>query len=273
MSTIQFQLRPETTAAERCESCLKGVPCDDPGFTVRGPGLAGDAEAPAGSAAPRVAICGDQPITRGALRALIEKASKYHVIETAGCATAFALLASVGVEALLVDFDLIDSSAELIGRLRGLLAAAVGLPILILTSEANAEACRAAYESGARGLILKRRTLVDLFGAIERIRRGDIWLEGVALQQILRENGRTKKTPAAGEGLIAQLTGREREIVRAVAGGRSNREVGAHLFISEATVRHHLVKIFDKLEVASRAELMVFAYRHELADVKSLLSN
>jgi DNA-binding NarL/FixJ family response regulator len=65
---------------------------------------------------------------------------------------------------------------------------------------------------------------------------------------------------------IARLTKREREIIALVAEGLKNKEIAGRLFISSATVRHHLSAIFAKLEVPGRLKLMVFAYTHGLAD-------
>ncbi len=66
---------------------------------------------------------------------------------------------------------------------------------------------------------------------------------------------------------ILKLTKREREIILLVAEGLKNKEIAERLFISSATVRHHLSAIFAKLEVADRLKLIVFAFRHGLADV------
>jgi DNA-binding NarL/FixJ family response regulator len=66
---------------------------------------------------------------------------------------------------------------------------------------------------------------------------------------------------------IDQLTKREREIIALVAEGLKNKEIAARLFISSATVRHHLSAIFAKLEVADRLKLIVFAFQHGLAEL------
>jgi len=64
---------------------------------------------------------------------------------------------------------------------------------------------------------------------------------------------------------IATLTKREHEIISLLSGGLQNRPIADRLSISETTVRHHLTSIFDKLGVANRLELIVYAYRHGLA--------
>lgn len=65
---------------------------------------------------------------------------------------------------------------------------------------------------------------------------------------------------------IARLTKREREIIQLIAEGLKNKEIAARLYISPATVRHHLSAIFAKLEVPNRLKLMVFAYQQGLVN-------
>ena len=73
--------------------------------------------------------------------------------------------------------------------------------------------------------------------------------------------------PHPQAGKIAKLTKREREVVALVGEGLKNAEIAERLFISPATVRHHLSSIFMKLDVPDRLKLIVYAYRHGLADL------
>ncbi len=203
---------------------------------------------------------------RNALAMLISAAGQYRVVvEIANCAHALRHIAELGADVALVDFDLREYRPERLATLKEMLSAAPRLPALILTEDPDCDACRSALRTGAKGIILKCKKREDLFGAIDRVARGETWLEGPALEKILAE-----KSPAKAccpeESRIALLTRREREIVRVVARGHTNRQVGQQLFISGATVRHHLCAIFDKLGVSTRGELIVYAYRHQLAD-------
>ena len=72
-----------------------------------------------------------------------------------------------------------------------------------------------------------------------------------------------KHDPEAAK--IATLTEREREVITLVGGGHRNKQIADRLFISEGTVRNHLTSIFGKLEVSDRFELLMYAYRHGLA--------
>jgi DNA-binding NarL/FixJ family response regulator len=219
-----------------------------------------------GSRLTRIVLCSDQPIVRSALRVLIDRRSTYQVtIETAICPHAVRYVAALGIDVALLDFDLNDCSEERLETLRLLLDITPAAPVLILTADPEPEACHRAFEFGVRGLVLKSKTLDDLFGAIDRIRRGERWLEGPALEKLLGQSSKARKVNPE-EARIAQVTKRERQIIEIVACGRTNRQIGQQLFISEATVRHHLYAIFEKLGVSSRGELIVYAYRHNLAD-------
>ncbi|HEX9163734.1 MAG TPA: response regulator transcription factor [Thermoanaerobaculia bacterium] len=263
----------KTTALHECRSCDNAVLCLGASSAQREAALneAAQSVREAGETMPtRVVVCGDQPIMRSALHLLIDTRANYRVtIEASICVSALRLVVDLEPDVVLLDFNLTDSSNESLQQLQELMTAAPSLPALILTDDPDPEACHQAFQFGVRGLVLKSKTLDDLFGAIDRIRRGDTWLEGPALQKLLTQSSRNKKqSPEAVR--IAQLTKREREIVRTVAGGLTNRQVSEQLFISDATVRHHLCAIFDKLGVASRGELIVYAYRNNLADLTAL---
>ena len=252
-----------------CESCDRGILCFDPSAAERLRASRNITE----DRPTRVVLCSDQPIMRSALHLLIDTRSQYDVAtETAICPNALRILDGIGIDVLLLDFDLNDDSTDRLARLQSLLSAAPNVAVLILTLDPDAEACQVAFRYGVRGIVLKSKRLEDLFGAIDRIRRGDTWLEGPALQRLLEQGSKGKKVRAE-DSRIATLTKREREIVKVVAGGRTNKQVSEELFISDATVRHHLCTIFDKLGISSRGELIVYAYRNGLADRKSLESN
>jgi DNA-binding NarL/FixJ family response regulator len=261
---------PVAASTDGCPSCDLGTLCYDPTAAERAR-VSRDA---AQSAPTRVVLCSDHPIMRSALHLLVEtRSGQYEVaLESAICPNAFRLLNGADIDVLLLEFDLDENSAHRLFALQALLTAAPSLPVLILTVEPDADACYAAFQMGVRGIVLKNKKLDDLFTALDRIRRGDTWLEGAALNKLLGRSVQEKKVRAE-DSHIALLTRREREIVGVVAAGRTNREVSQELFISDVTVRHHLCAIFDKLRVSSRGELIVYAYRNGLADLSSLDSN
>ena len=106
-----------------------------------------------------------------------------------------------------------------------------------------------------------------LLHAITQVRAGEVWLEPTMIARVLGELTRPQPAPqvSAEAANIAKLTEREREVITLVGEGLRNKHIAARLYISEATVRHHLTAIFAKLDVSDRFELAIYAYQHGLA--------
>jgi len=130
------------------------------------------------------------------------------------------------------------------------------------------EAHREAVRRGAMGLVLKEHAAETLLEAIAKVGAGEVWLEPSMVARVLGELTRpqTAQQPISPEAAkIATLTAREREVITLVGEGLRNQHIAERLYISEATVRHHLTAIFAKLGVADRFELAIYAYQHGLA--------
>jgi DNA-binding NarL/FixJ family response regulator len=126
---------------------------------------------------------------------------------------------------------------------------------ILLGREADGRFGLTALESGARGILGQDHGLRDLAKAIRAVHEGQIWAcadviaRGVEELAFFYESGRVQ------ESAIARLSAREKEVALLVASGRGNKESAARLGISPATVKAHLTRIFEKLELRSRAEL------------------
>ena len=139
--------------------------------------------------------------------------------------------------------------------------------IIILTGMLDPEIHKRAIELGARGLVLKNDVAGDLIQAIRRVYDGNVWFNSSLLWQMIPKSSRDKesKKPDPEITKIASLTKRELEVIGLVTKGLKNQRIAETLFISEATVRHHLTSIFSKLGKSDRFELVVYAYQHGLA--------
>lgn len=123
-----------------------------------------------------------------------------------------------------------------------------------------------AFRLGAYGVILKGSTPQLWWNSIVAVTRGKYWLEDEALA-VLIQTLRTSR-PATTVTVLGRhfgLTQREVEIVRKIADGRSNKQVGQDFSIRERTVKHHLTNIFSKLGVANRVELVLLARDHQVS--------
>ena len=132
--------------------------------------------------------------------------------------------------------------------------------VLMLTAFSDAERVFAALKAGAVGYLLKNVPPDEIRQAVERAAAGEPLLSGEIAGRVLREFERERVEERDREQLAA-LTAREEEILKLLATGESNREIGRRLFISEQTVKNHVASIFRKLQVNDRTKAALLAVR------------
>src|SRR5256712_5670897 len=214
----------------------------------------------------RVLIIDDHGIVRAGLRMLLESQPGITVVgEAATCADALELATSAQPDVIVLDLDLGGENA--VERIPALLHAAREARILILTGVRDSETHRQAIRHGAMGLVLKEKAAETLLQAIAKVRAGEVWLEPTMIARVLGDLTRSQTSPRTSPeaAKIATLTEREREVITLIGEGLRNKHMAERLYISEATVRHHLTSIFAKLGVTDRFELAIYAYQHGLA--------
>ncbi len=207
----------------------------------------------------RIAIADDHPIFRDGLRRLLESEPGFEVVaEASSGEEAVRIAAEASPDVLLLDVAM--------PRMNGLDVLSRpevgGTRVILLTAAIEPQDVLRAVQAGARGVVLKEAATRDLLDGIRRVMDGKLLLDGSVaddLGQALRQAGGAAGRPFG-------LTPREVEIVKAVAGGDSNRDIAGRLEISLQTVKHHLTSIFDKTGTSSRLELALFAIRNRLAD-------
>ena len=133
--------------------------------------------------------------------------------------------------------------------------------VLILTAFSEEENILNAAKGGAKGYILKGVSSATLLQAIKTVHAGGVWIDketpaAEAFEEILR--GRPGRFGKPADEVLEALTKREMEILRLVAEGLSNDEIGKRIFISEKTVKTHLTNIFDKLNVNNRFKAALY---------------
>lgn len=212
----------------------------------------------------RVLIVDDHPMLRAGLRMLLESQSGITVVaETDNCASALETTSREQPDIVLLDLDLGGQNA--LDCLPALLEAAEQVRVIILTGIRDAEIHQEAVRLGAMGLVLKEQATETLLNAIECVQAGEVWLDRTLVARVLGRMARPSPPRDPEAARIATLTEREREVITLIGEGLRNKQIAERLFISETTVRHHLTSIFDKLGVADRLELVIYAYRHGLA--------
>jgi DNA-binding NarL/FixJ family response regulator len=141
--------------------------------------------------------------------------------------------------------------------------------VLILTAYAEEESIMNAAKGGARGYLLKGADFATLLQAIKKVHSGGLWIDkDIPTGETFEEIAAAQMDPFASvqhDEAVDSLTRRELEILRLVAEGLTNDEIGKKIFISEKTVKTHLTNIFDKLKVNNRfkAALMIMGNKQE----------
>ena len=214
----------------------------------------------------RILLVDDHQIFLAGLRLLIEKEPDMIVVGTASNRAEALALMEEHPDIVLLDLDLGNESG--IDFLPQLIEPEEPPRVIIVTGVPDPELHLRAVRLGALGVVLKLDPPGFLVKAIRKVHGGEMWLNRPMISTVMTEliHARAKKMDS--EALkIAELTVREREVIALVAEGMRNRQIGERLFISEKTVRHYLTSVFDKLGVADRLALMIYAFQHGLAKI------
>jgi DNA-binding NarL/FixJ family response regulator len=140
--------------------------------------------------------------------------------------------------------------------------------ILVLTGLRDSETHQKAAQMGAMGVVLKENAAELLLKAIEKVYKGEAWLDRLTLGNLLWQiSSQDKSTPDPQTKRISSLTERERQVIALIAEGLKNRQIAERLFISPTTVTHHLSSVYSKLGVSDRLELVIYAFSNKLAEI------
>lgn len=191
----------------------------------------------------RILVADDHAILRAGLRALLEQRPDAEVVaEAATVAEAVALATGLRPDVVLMDLRFAGSERTGVDATREIRALVDPPAVLVLTSYDTDHEILRAVEAGASGYLLKDTPPDELWAGIVAAAAGETALSPRVANRLMTRLA----TPSS------RLTPRELEVLAAVARGLSNREVARELFLSEATVKSHLVQVFDKLGVRSR---------------------
>jgi len=213
----------------------------------------------------RVVIVDDQLIVREGLRMLLDHHPGIKVVAMAGTRSeALEIVARELSDLIILDLELGGYSAlSFIPQLR---EAAKNARILVLTGLRDSETHQKAAELGAMGVVLKEDAADRLLKAIEKVYKGEAWLDRLTLGTLLWQMcSHEKESVDPQKKKISSLTERELQVITLIAEGLKNRQIAARLFISPTTVTHHLSSIYSKLGVSDRLELVVYAFANKLA--------
>jgi NarL family two-component system response regulator LiaR len=202
----------------------------------------------------RVLIADDHPVVRGGLKTFLATVDGIEVVgEASDGAEAIRLANELNPDIVLMDLampnvDGIEATAAIDGP-----------KVIALTSFATDDKVFPAIRAGAVGYLLKESGPDDLADAIRKVAAGESILSPVIAEKLMREVA--AGTPTAHR---TDLTSREREVLRLIARGMSNREIARELSVAEKTVKTHVSNILGKLGLADRTQAALYAVEHGL---------
>ena len=205
----------------------------------------------------KVLVVDDQELVRTGFTLILERAGLEVVGEAADGVEAVEQALTTEPDVVLMDVRM--PRMDGIEATRRLLAARPGIHVLALTTFDLDEYVYAAVQAGASGFLLKDVSPADLVHAVQVVARGEAML-APSLTRRLLERFATQPPPGQLPPAVATLGERELDVVRLVARGLSNADIGGRLFLSEATVKTYVSRLLTKLDCRDRVQLAVLAY-------------
>lgn len=217
----------------------------------------------------RILICDDQPLIRSSLALILGTEGDFDVVGTAADGQeAVTLALELAPDVVLMDIQMpvldgVGATAQI--------TAVSAAKVVVLTTFNRDDYLFAAIDAGASGFLLKNTEPEMIIAAVHAAADGQALLSPEVTLRIIQRGTVAAQSsvaqPASGsitpgdQRILDELTAREREVLTALASGKSNVEIAGTLFVSEATVKTHLSNILSKAGLRDRVQAVVFAYR------------
>jgi two-component system, NarL family, nitrate/nitrite response regulator NarL len=213
----------------------------------------------------RIVIIESQTLMRAGLRMIVERSPEIKVVGEAGDAQAgLDIVSGQKPDIILFKLDPARSiGLEMISKMGNVSNCS---RIILLAHPEETKVALAAIGEGILGIVWWTQTPEVLIKAIQKVHAGEIWIERSMIANLLSgmaNNHRLIPQDPHAES-IAQLSLRERQVIKEIGQGLKNDQIAKKLCLSATTVRHHLTSIYGKLGVSDRLELLVFAHRNGL---------
>ncbi len=207
----------------------------------------------------RVLLADDHTIVRQGLRLILSAHPDLEVVgEAANGNEAVELARKLHPDIVLMDVAMPDLNG--IEATKRMVQAEPRLKVLVLSMHKEGVYVREILRAGARGYILKDAIDTELLNAVRSVARGDGYISPAVSGALLSDYRKNVADP------LDLLTNREREVLKLIAEGKTNKEIATILNLSVYTVDSHRGKVMEKLNLHSTGELVRFAMKHELID-------
>ena len=206
----------------------------------------------------RILIADDHEIVRNGIRILLEVRRRWSICgEAATARETITMTAQLKPDVVLLDLSLPDLNG--LEAIPQILKAHPPAEILVLTMHDSGHMVSHALGAGVRGIVLKCDASRELIAAIESVGRHQMFLSTRVTQAIAKMGADTRSGPS-----LADLTSREKEVLKLLAAGKNNKEIAAILGIGTKTVETHRANLMRKLSLPSLSDLIYFAIRNRI---------
>lgn len=211
---------------------------------------------------PRVLAADSTPMTTQLLVDALARVAQFQMIESpSGAAAILALVKKEKPQIAVISAKLGEPSLGPFGLVREIRVQSAATRIIVLLDSSERTSVTEAFRAGAHGVFCRTEPFRLLAKCIQCVDSGQIWASSSELQFVLEA---LVQPPLAGCLSVngGLLSARETDVVRCVAEALSNREIAQRLKLTEHTVKNYLFRIFDKLGVSSRVEVVLYAFRN-----------
>lgn len=204
----------------------------------------------------RVALADDHPVVLAGVKALLQEAPEISLVgEATSGKAALGMIRETVPDVAVIDISMPDLNGIDLARQLG--ASCPDVKILALTVHEDRAYIQPLLEAGARGYLLKRSAAEDLVRAIRAVASGGVYLDPAVAERALpgSRQGAAPSAKANGQDVLSQ---RETEVLRLMAQGYSNKEIGAQLNVSVKTIETYKARAAEKLDLRTRADIVRF---------------
>ena len=216
-----------------------------------------------------VAIADDFPVLLAGLHQFLAPCDDITI--TLACTGFAELRAQAAVQkphVILLGYE--STAEELAQQLHSLTEQQAEVKVIVFTGNASSHFHEVALRNGAKGVLLKRSEPELLAKTIRKVSRGGLCFDPELTERMLTSLVKRKAPETAPERVgISALTGRENQIISRICEGMRNKEIASKLYISDATVAHHLTSIYRKLGLADRTELLLYAHHNGISPLRA----
>jgi DNA-binding NarL/FixJ family response regulator len=205
----------------------------------------------------RLFVIDPQPLIAAALSHLLAANEHLHVVGSSQAVQALTLRTARPDVILLGHAHGSADTCEMVTKCKENVAAT---RVCIMSCHPHPEMLQRVIDAGAEGYLIKDAQPAEVIEAIRMIAMGATYVDPRVGGLLLKMQGQARRA-----GHVSALSSREREVVRLIAGGFSNKEIGEALSLSEKTIKNHISRIFSKLEVTARTQLVVHAIQTGIA--------